>query len=641
MKPRFFVVVVAIVVHLSTGVAWARAQGAGAPAPRQGEQQERQIQVRVDEKVVVTANREAENVRNVGSSVSVITSEEIAASGARWLIDVLQFAPGVNVVRNGPPGTLTEVFLRGARASHTLFLIDGVKVNSPTTGSYDLAGIQLAADQIERIEIVRGPQSTLYGSQAIGGVINVITRQGSGPGTWGIDVEGGAYRTGRVHSWVDGEAKSIRYSGSVSYLDTAGFSAANEANGNPERDGYRNLSYNARVDYAADNGAVLRGFFRGFDGDLEYDGFGSRPEDALNNVQTTRETYAGFAGGYVGSGVSSIAEFSVTDAELEAISPDGFFTGFLLDSAIYELDWQNEVALPGHNTLIAGIEYRREQATISSVSAFGVDGFEESVDFFGIYAQDQVTLGDRARLTGGVRFEDHSTFGSKWTGRATATVDATRLVRIHGSVGSGFKAPTLNDLYFPGFSNPDLKPEESVGFDLGVGSFFAGGTIDLTFFYNDISELIQFDFAAGIPVNAGDATTRGVEIGGDYSPHPTVTVLGNYTFTEALPEGSEDQLIRRPRHQGGFRTTWVPMSALRLWGELRWKAGRFDFGPQGRVQMDAFGIVNLAADYRIGPTLLVRSRIENLFDTEYEEVISYGTAGISGYIGLTVTLARQ
>ena len=639
MKPRFCVVVVAIAVHLSAGAAWAR--GAIVPAPSQGEQQERQAAVRLDEKVVVTADREAENVRNIGSSVSVITSEEIAASGARWLVDVLQFAPGISVVRNGPPGALSEVFVRGANASHTLFLIDGVKVNSPTTGSYDLAGIQLAADQIERIEIVRGPQSTLYGSQAIGGVINVITRQGSGPGTWGIDIEGGAYRTGRVHSWVNGEAKSIRYNGSVSYVDSEGFSTANEANGNTEPDGYRNVSYNARVDYAADNGAVLRGFFRGFDADSEFDDFALQPVDALNNVQTTRENYAGLAGGYEGSSVSSIAEFSVTDAELKTISPDGFFTGFLLDSAIYELDWQNKVALPGRNTLIGGIEYRREQATIASVSAFGVDGFDEKVDFFGVYAQDQIRVGDRARFTGGVRFEDHSTFGSKWTGRATGTVDATRLVRIHGSVGSGFKAPTLNDLFFPGFSNPDLKPEESVGFDLGVGSFFTGGTIDLTFFYNDISELIQFDFATFSLVNVGNVTTRGIEIGGDYAPNSTVTLSGNYTFTDALPEGSEDQLIRRPRHQGGFRATWRPMDALRLWGELRWKAGRFDFGPEGRVQMDAFGIVNLAADYRLTPVLLLRSRIDNLFDTDYEEVIGYGTAGIGGYIGLTVTLARQ
>ncbi len=639
MKPRFFVVVVAVVVHLSTGPAWAR--GVIVPAPSRGEQQERQAPVRVDEKVVVTADREVENVRNVGSSVSVITREEIAASGARWLIDVLQFAPGVSVVRTGPPGAQTDVSLRGANATHTLFLIDGVKVNSPTTGSYDLTGVQLAADQIERIEIVRGPQSTLYGSQAIGGVINVITRQGSGPGTWEIDAEGGAYSTGRVHSWINGEAQSIRYNGSVSYLDSAGFSTANEANGNPERDGYRNLSYNARADYAANNGTVLRGFFRGFDGDVEFDDFGSEPIDALNNVQTTRETYVGFAGGYEGSGVSSIVEFSLTDAEIETISPDGFFTGFLLDSAISELDWQNRVALPGQQTLIGGIEYRREQATIASESAFGVDGFDEKVDFFGVYAQDQIRVGDRARLTGGVRFEDHSTFGSKWTGRATGTVDATRSVRIHGSVGSGFKAPTLNDLFFPGFSNPGLKPEESVGFDLGVGSFFTGGTIDLTFFYNDISELIQFDFATFSPVNVGNVTTRGIEIGGDYTPHAAVTLSGNYTFTDVLPEGSEDQLIRRPRHQGGFRTTWVPMSALRLWGELRWKAGRFDFGPEGRVQMDAFGIVNLAADYRITPVLLVRSRIDNIFDTDYEEVIGYGTAGIGGYIGLTVTLARQ
>ena len=241
MKPRFVVVVLSFVFLVA---AASRANGFPASerafvaiashqddVPEQSpldHQKDRQGTIRSDEKVVVTAEREIENIRSIGSSVSLITSEEITASGARWLIDVLQFAPGVNVVRSGPAGSLAQVFIRGSNTSHTLFLIDGVKVNSPTTGAYDISRIQLSADQIDRIEIVRGPQSSLYGSQAIGGVINVITRRGSGSGAWGVEADGGSYSTSRFSTWGSGQTSSVRLVGGISYFDSGGFSSANE-----------------------------------------------------------------------------------------------------------------------------------------------------------------------------------------------------------------------------------------------------------------------------------------------------------------------------------------------------------------------------------------------------------------------------
>ncbi len=657
MKPRFIVVAlfffVAVAVSPSAigapvpGRALAGSGSLQGGAPGQAppsRQQDRRGPIRYDEEVIVTADREAENIRNIGSSVSVITREEIAASGARWLIDVLQFAPGVNVVRGGPAGSLAQVFVRGSNTGHTLFLIDGVKVNSPTTGAYDISGIQLAADQIDRIEVVRGPQSSLYGSQAIGGVINVITRRGAGAGTWGVEADGGSYSTSRFHTWGSGQAGSVRVIGGVSYFDSGGFSTASEANGHTEPDGYTNLSYNGRVDYASAGGVVARGFIRGFDADLDFDGFDfvEGPVDNPENLQTSAETIVGGAIGYEGAGISSIVEISASEADLATDTPSDFFTGFELDSSIREVDWQNEVDLSADQKLVAGLEYRREQATSLSRSGFGDDGFEEKIDVIGVYAQDRIRIAERAWVTGGVRFEDHSAFGSKWTGRATATVDATDVVRVHGSVGSGFKAPTLNDLYFPGFSNPDLQPEESVGVDLGVEAFLLSPQVrfDATFFYNDISELIQFDFVAGRPENLGDVTTAGIEIGAEYRSNDIVTVSGNYTLTDATPEGGDDQLIRRPRHQGSVRLTVRPREGLRFWSELRAKGESFDNGVQGRQRLAGFAIVNLAVDVRLLDGLRVRARIDNLFDTEYEEVLGFGTVGLSGYFGVTLALSR-
>ena len=657
MKPRFFVVVLSFVFLVA---AASRANGFPASerafvaiAPHQDDvpeqspldhQKDRQGTIRSDEKVIVTAEREIENIRSIGSSVSLITSEEITASGARWLIDVLQFAPGVNVVRSGPAGSLAQVFIRGSNTSHTLFLIDGVKVNSPTTGAYDISRIQLSADQIDRIEIVRGPQSSLYGSQAIGGVINVITRRGSGSGAWGVEADGGSYSTSRFSTWGSGQTSSVRLVGGISYFDSGGFSSANEANGHSEPDSYKNLSYNGRVDYGLDRGMVASAFIRGFDTDVDFDGFDfvEGPVDNLVNLQTSTETVAGGTVGYRGADIHSTVEISTSVAGLTTDTPEDFFTGFELNSSIREVDWQNGIDLPGEQTLVTGLEYRREQATSLSRSGFGEDLFSEKVDFIGVYVQDRIRLADRAWVTGGVRFEDHSTFGSKWTGRATATIDVNELVRVHGSMGSGFKAPTLNDLYFPGFSNPNLEPEESVGFDLGIDTFvpFSQVRFDVTFFYNDISKLIEFDFVSGRPENLGDVITVGAEVGGEYTPNETLTLSGNYTLTDATSANVDGQLIRRPRHQGGIRVTVRPDESLHFWSEVRVKGKSFDNGAKGRERLDGFVIVNLAVNYQLLNALSVRTRIDNLLDTDYEEVLGFGTVGLSGYFGVTLTLSR-
>ena len=209
-------------------------------------------------------------------------------------------------------------------------------------------------------------------------------------------------------------------------------------------------------------------------------------------------------------------------------------------------------------------------------------------------------------------------------------------------MGSGFKAPTLNDLYFPGFSNPDLQPEESVGFDVGIDTFVPSSQVsfDVTFFYNDISKLIEFDFFSGRPENLGDVITVGAEVGGEYKPNETLTLSGNYTLTDATSESVDGQLIRRPRHQGGIRVTVRPDESLRFWSELRVKGESFDNGVNGRERLDGFAIVNLAVNYQLLNALSVRTRIDNLLDTDYEEVLGFGTVGLSGYFGVTLTLSR-
>jgi vitamin B12 transporter len=617
-------------------------QSVAAAGPQEGGGSA-QEQLRHEETVVVTANRIEEDVANVGSAVTVITADEIEESGALWLVEVLERVPGLATARSGGPGATATVFLRGTNSNHTLFMLDGVKLNSPSTGSYDFSHLQLAADQIERIEIVRGPQSPLYGSEAMGGVINVITKRGAGPATWGIEAEGGSYSSGRVHTWLNGQAGAVRYAGSVSYLDTGGFSAAAESRGNVEPDDLRNISYSGRLDYSSRSGLSLNGFLRGLDSDLGFDdyAFGIGPADNVNNRQMNQEIYAGGTVGYQNNRWHTRVTFSDSEASLQTDTPDGFYTAFTLDSAVRELDWQNQLELTGSQTLIGGVEYRREQAEVLSSGLFDTSGFNEKVDVVGLYLHDRIHVTDAAALTLGGRYEDHSNFGGKWTFRATGTGRLSEILRVHGSVGSAFRSPALNDLFFPIYGNPDLRPEESVGVDLGLEMTLprSRASFDLTFFRNDISELIDFTILGF--QNLGAAITQGLEVTGDWSPGDLVALGGTYTFMDASEKDSSEQLVRRPRHQGAVQVTLYPLPGFHLFTEILTKGERQDVGPLGPATLGGYALVNVAAGYQLGENWALKGRIDNLLDREYEEIYGYGTAGLSGYMGIQLVLGGR
>lgn len=588
----------------------------------------------VAERVVVTADRLPAGLTDVGSSVTVIGRELMEATGAHWLMDVLESVPGVTVARSGGPGTVTSVFLRGTSSNHTLFLINGVKVNSPATGAYDLA--HLPVERIERIEIVRGPQSTLYGSEALGGVINVITRSGDEGVGAGVVAEGGSYSTGRAQAWVEGGNDRVSWSAGASLSDTDGISAAAEERGNVEDDAYRNVSMDGRVTWRGGGGWSVDGFIRGFDASLDNDGFafGQGPADDLNSMSEIREFYSGVGFHYDAERWSQSLTISASELDLETEDPDAFTRTFALDGAIRELDWQVDVGLASGNRLMGGVEYRRESATSESETTVGASGFDEGVDVLGIWLQDRLEPTAGVHLTVGGRLEDHSTFGTHGTFRVTSTAEVGDRARIHGSVGSGFRAPSLNDLFFPGFSNPDLEPEESIGVDLGVALAAVGSDVwvDVTGFWNDIDQLVSF--VSGGPVNLGQVRTQGVEVAARVRPAERVTLEGSYTFTDAEDRDTGLQLVRRPRHQGSVQLVLRPVERLRLFTEVRAKGRRFDQGAVDRVELEGFAVWSAAAQLELTRELALRVRAENLLDRRYQEVFGYGTPGASGYVGL-------
>ena len=596
---------------------------------------------RHEDKITVTASRVPESVLQSGNSVTVVSGAEIEASGARWLSEVLEWVPGVTLARNGGPGNVTGVFLRGTNSNHTLVLIDGVKANQSSTGAYNFA--HLPAFQIERVEIVRGPQSTIYGSEAIGGVINVITRRGDGPLTAGIEVDGGSLATRSFGAWINGQHQRLQYSASLGFFDSDSISAADERFENRERDGYRNLSLDARLGLEFDSGMQLETFARVLDADTDIDGFafGVGPVDDDNFTQSVRDVYAGFRlRQELGPWASSLL-LSTTEQQDDSSDPDGeFFLGARLDASIRELDWQNSVSLGEAHTLLGGVEYRQERVDLVSIGSFGDSGYDERIDSLGLYVQERAVLTEDLVLTLGGRYEEHSRFGNRFTYRVSASASVLDGMRLHASAGSGFRAPSLNDLYFPFFGNPSLGAESSRGVDVGVEGYLRDRRLrlDLTYFHTRVDNLIQFSALSGRAENIASASSNGVESTLEWLASDEVRFSSSYTYTDSQDAETELSLLRRPRHQASIRINARPWSRWRLDTELRLKGQRTDFGPLGRVTLDDYALWNVATELDLTSAWSVTARLHNLLNSRYQEVFGYGTLGRSFYTGLRLRL---
>ena len=599
------------------------------------------------EKVTVTATRLPESAALVGSAVTVLTGEELRASGAQWLMQVLEGVAGVTVARTGGPGAATTAFLRGANSNHTLVLVDGVKVDSPTTGAFDLSSLPVS--QIERIEILRGPQSVLYGSDAIGGVIQVITRRPSAGTAVTAGVQAGAYDTVQATAGLTGTSGALRYAAGVEVFDSDGISAADARRGNVEPDGFRNTAFDARVGYRLDDrvgwdALDVEAFATYTDGRVQFDGFDFvvGPTDDALAVQERRELLLGGRARARRGIWEGTLTASLTDERLDVSDPNGFATASRIDGSIAELDWQNDLRFDPDNTLVAGVEFRREAATSTSISPFGASGYDQAVSTLGVYAQHRLTHGDRLHLSAGARYENHGQFGARATWRLTGAWSAIERVRLHGSVATGFRAPTFDQLYFPGFGNPALAPETSRGWDLGATAALADGRVelDLTWFRNDLDELIEFTFPAGF-VNLGQVVSRGLEARASWRTSARLRLAGTYTFTDASARGSDEQLLRRPRHQGSFTAQWQPRPRLAVFAALRYKGARNDFGAIAPVVLSSYARLDVAAQWSLTDAVELVGRIDNLTNTLYEEVWGFGTPGRSAYAGVAMSWPRR
>lgn len=616
------------------------------------------------EPVVVTATRLETPLSEVASSVTVITHDQIVNKQSTSVVDVLRTVPGLDVVRLGGEGQQTSVFLRGANSTHTLVLVDGIEMNDPANPGRSFDFATLATDNIERIEIVRGPGSTLYGSDALGGVINIITRKGAGKPTVTVSGEGGSFETHQEKLSLAGGNELLNYSLVASHIESQGISAAGERYDNKERDGYRRTAVSTRLGLTPTDNFDLDFFLRYLDAQADLDTYAGPFGDDPNNTFDSKSLFLGLQGRLLLLGDAWEQKFglSLTDYDREnrndtdAAHPfDSSLTTY--DSRLYKVDWQHNLYLHPTNILTFGVEYEKEQARGTSTYIYAdpswntQDRFDrKSAETWSSYIQDEIKLWRDFITTLGLRVDDHQTFGTRVTYRITSSYLLRPTgTRIKGTFGTAFKAPTLAQLYENStyvLGNPDLAPETSRGWDIGLEQRFLDDRIVLgvTYFENHFEDLINTFFSLTSfkyeYENVDEAQTKGVELTASVRPLDDLTLSASYTYTDTENRSTGEQLLRRPRHKYNLNLNYRFLDRGNANLDIFYFGKRDDldlFNWASTKTLAGYTLVNLAVSYEINRHLRIHGRVENLLDEDYEEVNGFGSPGIAAYAGAAIS----
>ncbi len=652
---RIGIYVLLLLIFSSAATPAAPVESSENAASQESTEESNARKYRIDDViVVVTAAKTETPTREVASSISVITSREIEELQKTTVLDVLRTVPSLDIVQAGGAGKTSSVFMRGAKSEHTLVLMDGVELNDPISAgrSFDLAN--LTTDNIERIEILRGPQSTLYGSDAIGGVINIITKTGKGKPNGFVSFEGGAFETFKESAGISGGGKWINYSFGFSRSDTAGISVANKKDGNSEKDGYGNTTFSGKLGIAPAQGFDIDVLYRRADATADLDNEGGAGGDDANYTLSSKQNFIRaqmrlslFQGRW-----NQKAGFSLTDHdgryrnEVDIDHPDDAMLNSY-NGRMHKFDWQNNFLISGANSLSFGLETEEEEGSsyYYSDSAWG----EYSSDFpnkrartTGIYLQDQIRLGGRWFTTIGARLDSHSQFGTKGTYHiASAYVFESTGTKLKMSYGTGFKAPSLYQLYST-YGNEGLQPEKSTGWDAGIEQSFANGKLSMSavYFDNQFDEMVDFNSATFKYANVANALSRGLETSISAQATDNLTLRGGYTYTDTEDKATGYDLLRRARHKIGFDADYRFLTRGSVNLNIIHTGRRYDTNystyPYSRVGLSRYVLVNLGAMYDLTSHLRLFGRVDNLLNQDYEEVKGYGTPGVSAFGGIKV-----
>lgn len=578
--------------------------------------------------IIVNGSRLDQTMTEIGSSVSVITRDDLEELGVDFALDAIATAPGVTVNQNGAFGGNASVRIRGASNDQTLVLIDGVPVNDPTGtgGGYNFA--YLDTDTIERIEVLKGPQSTLWGSDAIGGVVSITTKRPTEGLSGTVFGEYGSFNTLRGGASISNANEIGDFRLAATGLTTDGISKADEANGNSEDDGYDSQTVSAKGGLNLPASVRLETSLMWSDAESEYDSyaFGAQGSVADGDEVTNSETLSGnitLKAPLFDGRLENLVQIGYADIERENTSNgvQSYFTEG--DRVLFR--YQGTFAINDTNTLAFGTE--REETSANEQ--------ESSIDsLFALYEFKPV---DSLTLTGGIRVDDHETFGSETTGRVAAAWTATDQLTFKASWGQGFKAPSIfQSTYICTFCgltapNTNLKAETSEAYDIGVQWQSADERIVLgaTLFDQETENMIDFSYTAGYD-NIALVDSQGGELTGAYAINNWLGIAASYTFIDS-DDGNGNALARLPESTGHISASFDPDGPFS--GAVLVRYNGEEANTDGS-ELDSWTRVDLTGSYDLNDTVEIYGRIENLLDEEYQQILGYGTPGLSGSVGV-------
>jgi len=625
--------------------------------------------------VVVTATRTQSPLSDVPQTVTVISREDIEESKVDTVADLLRQVVGVEVLQAGGRGTATSVFIRGSESDEVLVLIDGVQVNSVTLGAFDFAN--LSPEGFDRVEVLRGGGGSLYGSEAVGGVINLITRRGAMPTSGGFSVAAGNGATDRETGFFSAATELFRIAGSATHIGTAGFGpeVPVDAAGTVQKnnDDYDATTFSMRADYTPTETGALYGILHYVKSDVGLANASNFLGVLDPNARLNGDFYfaklgwedapmAGLSYRLSGAYVQDDQRFDDppdvgNTADTRSRIPSEIIQGDA--QANYVWDWSLSTV---------GFQYTRKSADVNSYSSFSEppeSSFSPSRQDFGVYGQEQIRLfEDQIVVLGSVRYDHDQQFGDvvsptaamalrlpfePWPGYWTGT-------RFRATYAEGFRAPTFNELFFPGFGNPLLEPERSSEWNTGVDLEFAGGRIVVYSTYFDrrvtddiVTVLVDPETFFFAPVNLGRVDATGVESGIDVDLGAGFRVGGSYTYLGLESAGGADSLTRRPNNQMSsfvsYRTPQVfsGADAFQARVDVFFVGDRPDFDPQTGdvVTNPQYTRVDLATAYVLpvalqGITFSLFGQVSNLLDESYQEVLGFPALPINALAGLRV-----
>jgi vitamin B12 transporter len=612
--------------------------------------------------IVVTASRGPQSIEQTGSAITVVGERELTTTNPASVVDALRVVPGLDISEAGGPGGTSSVRLRGANAGQTLVMIDGIRVNDPDAASGDFDFSMLDTGAIERIEVLRGPQSALYGSDAIGGVVNIITKSGGGDPRFNVRSEAGRYGTLNTNGSLTGGFGPWSYVLSGSRQQSEGFSrygyripAIEQRFPTLEQDGFHRLGGYGKAAYDAGEGVrfemgALSTWTR-----AQYDqATGVFPDTPSVVDRLLQQVWARGAVDTLGGALTHNLQVFANRTDrlfndvtyrtniLPANTTSAFstFTGDRMGA-----EYQGNLRLGPAGTLIYGGKYEHETADSFQYRVLPTPlaptptlvGDQETRSVFALW---QLPIGERLLTSLGGRVDDVLGVDRFATWRATgAYLIPETGTKLRASAGTGGKAPTLFQLFAPTFGNPDLQSEESFGWDGGIDQNVLNGrlTFSVTGFYNRLQNLIEFDQTAMHYFNVASAATSGIEAVAEAQLWPSwLRLKTTYTYLHAKDLATNLDLQRRPAHLGSVALAITPTAQWLIQPRLVYVSSRFNNA--GEINpLEAYLRLDLYTDYRINANWRAYARLENLTDTRYQEILNFGTTGRALYAGFNVT----